>query len=252
MKFLKLSTTSKLYLLTLLLIFGIIFVNQSVFAQTQSPSTTSSKRVQTMELYLSWVNNNEYGQFNNEPGTRLLANFKSFLTKAVPEDKACLTGNAQQEPQSSTFIDNIQNFFANLTGNEAPPQSPAAQTSCKGKILEDYKLAKKYNRALKYLQIEAGQPNICVKADLGIGTALKAKGFNPTKTNSDNPKETGVSSPLPLYLCTGNDGKKKVRVLDDSGTRLRLAPEDAAKDQFKVENLPPAGSFEQLLKKLGQ
>ena len=205
-----------------------------------------------MELYLSWINTGAYGTFTKEPGTKIYDNFKTFLTKAVAEDKQCLNNQNVSTAQASesNFIQNIQNFFTTLSGQT--PETPATKlTSCKGKIKEDYKLAKKYNRALKYLQIEAGQPNICVKADLGIGTALTAHGFNPTKVNSDNPKETGRSSNLPLYLCTGNDGKKKVRVLDDSGTRLRLAPDDAAKDQFKIENLPPAGAFDELFRKIG-
>src|SRR3989344_720668 len=249
MKLTQLSTTTKLYLLTLLLIFGILFLNQSVFAQDENKSTTSEKRLKIMQRYLGWIETGEYGTFQTAPGTEILENFKTFLLKAVAEDIECLNP-AVSNP---TFVENIQNFFSGLMSEG---QSPATQpnqplSSCKGKIKADYKLAKKYNRALKFLQIEAGQPNVCVKADLGVGTTLKARGFNSAKTDSDNPKETGVSEPLQVYLCTGNDGKKKVRAVDDSGTKLRLAPEDAAKSEFKLENLPPNGSFDTLLGKLG-
>lgn len=246
MKFTRLSTTSKLYLLTLLLIFGIFFINQSVFAQSSTPKTTSQKRLENMELYLSWINDNQYGQFSAEPGKKALSNFSTFLNKAIEDDKNCLNPGGS----SPTFIQNITNFFSQLTGSEPQASSPQQISDCKAKILADYKLAKKYNRLLKYLQIEAGQPNICIRADLGVGTALTAKGFNPAKANSDNPKETGVSKQLPLYLCTGNDGKKKVRVVDDSGTRLRLSEEDSKKPQYQIANLPPAGSLNTLLDKL--
>lgn len=260
MKLLKLSTTSKLYLLVLLLIFGLIFLNQSVFAQDEVKSTTSQKRLKIMERYQSWVEANEYGEFKDELGNKVYQNFKDFLSKTIAEDRNCLTAPTSpisQTSQNPTFIQNITNFFSGLAnlGQTQIQDQPLQPQSCKEKIKEDYKLAKKYNRLLKYLQIEEGQPNICVKADLGVGTALKARGFNPAKAppagGSDNPKETGVSEPLQVYLCTGNDGKKKVRVVDDSGTRLRLSPEDAAKDEFKKENLPPEGSFEILLEKLG-
>lgn len=248
MKFLQLSTTSKLYLFVLLLIFGIIFLNQSVFAQSQKPVlTTTQKRIQTMELYFSWLNSNQYGQFKNEPANKALNNFKSFLSGALAQDKNCL--NPKSIPQSqSGFFQNIETFFSTLTSQPSPAVN--SLTSCKGKIKDDYKMAKKYNRLLKYLQIEEGKPNVCTRADLGVGTALMARGFNPTKVSSINPKETGKSSQLPVYLCTGNDGKKKVRVVDDSGTRLRLSTEDAAKAEFQISNLPPKGSLDILLGKL--
>lgn len=204
-----------------------------------------------MERYLSWIETEEYGQLKNEQGKKILQDFKSFLTKTIPEDYDCLNQKPTESPTPS-FMENIENFFGGLIGKPQPEGAAQQLSSCKGKIKEDYKLAKKYNRALKYLQIEAGQPNICVKADLGVGTALKANGFNPAKQNSDNPKETGVSEPLQVYLCTGEDAKKKVRAVDDSGTKLRLAPEEAAKSEFKVENLPPKGNFDILLGKLGE
>ena len=264
MKLTQLSTTTKLYLLTLLLIFGILFVNQSVFAQDEDKSTTSEKRLKIMERYLSWMETGEYGTFKNNLGNKTLQNFKTFLAKAVAEDTECL--NPTSDVPNPTFVENIRNFFTGLlSGGQSPATQPAQQlSSCKEKIKNDYKMAKKYNRALKIIQIEEGQPNVCVKADLGVGTILKAKGFNPAKVPSvgsgqgDNPtrpsdggKETGVSEPLRVYLCTGNDGKKKVRVVDDSGTRLRLAPEEATKSEFQVENLPPKGSVGILLGRLG-
>lgn len=282
MKLTRLSTTSKLYLLTLLLIFGILllnqntpqlaagmngshknfpedtlpallqsssFLNQSVFAQEQTKSTTSQKRLKLMERYLSWIETGEYGQYQREVGNKSLADFKSFLAHVLTKDKECLAVKNEQKP----LLEEATSFFSNLLSGEQKSvsgENARKLSVCKAEIKTHYKLAKKYNRLLKYLQIEEGQPNVCVKADLGVGTALMARGFNPAKVDSDNPKETGISKKLRVYLCTGNDGKKKVRVVDDSGTRLRLAPEDASKPEFKVENLPPKGSFDTLLGKL--
>lgn len=224
MKYARLSTTSKIYLLTLLLIFGILFLNQSVFASPQTPSkpvhTKSQKRLESMENYLSWINSGKYGNFKNDLGKKALGEFKPFLLRVTSEDSLCLKEEKEK------------------------------LSDCKEKIKNDYKLSKKYNRLLKFLQIEEGVPNVCVKADLGVGTALKARGFNPAKTNSDNPKETGRTGNLPVYLCTGNDGSKKVRVIDDSNTGFRLSPQDSTRSALMVENLPPKGSFEKLLKKL--
>lgn len=208
-----------------------------------------------MELYQGWINTNIYGTFKKDLGNQALKDFKNFLSTALTEDKECLDPNTNTS--NNNFVQNIKTFFSGLI-SQAQQQPPAQtnQASCTGKIKEDYKLAKKYNRLLKYLQIEEGQANVCIRADLGVGTALLAHGFNPAKAPSTdeekalNPKETGRSGLLPVYLCTGNDGKKKVRVVDDSGTRLRLSPDDAKKSEFKVENLPPKGSLDILLGKL--
>lgn len=228
-----------------------MFLNQNAFAQN-NPSV-SQDRLETMQLYKSWIDSGEYGAFTSNLGNTALNSFQSFLNTAIPADQTCLNPGAAQI--NNSFWGNIQTFFSGIIGTSQPVTSPeqAAQalSECKEKIKTDYKIARQYNRLLKYLQIEAGQPNICVKADLGVGTALMAHGFNPAKTNSDNPKETGRSGELPLYLCTGNDGGKKVRVVDDSGTKLRLSPDDAAKPEYQLPNLPPAGSLDKLLDKLG-
>jgi hypothetical protein len=250
MKF-SLSTTTKLYLLTLLLIFGIVFLNNSAFAQSaDNNSSPSQKRLKVMNRYMSWIESGDYGEYKTELGKRALAEFKSFLSRVVPEDTACL---GQNTPASSPKIGGlIGSFIEDITGQQQPVNQAAVDLSeCKKKIKDDHKLAKKYNRILKLLQIQEGRPNVCVKADMGIGTALKARGFNPAKTNSDNPKETGLSKKSTVYLCTGGDGKKKVRVIDDSGTLLKLSDEDAKRPELQAENLPPKESFDILLKKLG-
>lgn len=258
MKF-SLSTTTKLYLLTLLLIFGILFLNQSAFAQSSdNDSTPSQKRLKVMERYLSWIESNEYGEYKKDLGKRALAEFKSFLSRVIPAGQGCLSPNDLSEPSAIGGL--LGSFISQITGGQNSSQEQVLENlnQCKKQIKDDYKLAKKYNRILKYFQIEEGRPNVCVKADMGIGTALKAKGFNPAKANSDNPtrpsdggKETGLTEKSTVYLCTGNDGKKKVRVIDDSGTLLKLSEEDSKRPELQAENLPPKESLDILQKKLG-
>lgn len=202
-----------------------------------------------MEQYLSWIESGKYGSYNEELGNTTLTQFKSFLTDTISKNRDCLN---QTPATQASFVQNIESFFSNLI-----PQDPqiasqeAAQklSGCKAQIKTDYKKAKKYNRLLKYLQIEEGKPNACVKANLGVGSSLTAHGFNPTKVNPEKQK-TGVTPSYPVYICTGNDGLKKVRVVDHSGTRLRLSPEDLERPEYKLENLPPPGSLDKLLEKL--
>lgn len=204
MKYARLSTTSKIYLLTLLFIFGLLFINKTAFGQSPSPSPSkiSQERLAVMKRYLSWIDSGKYGEYSKDLGKRTLGEFKSFLSRVTLEDTGCL---------KETEKDKL--------------------SSCKGKIKFDYKLAKKYNRVLKYLQIEEGKPNLCVKADLGVNSALKARG-------------------LTVYLCTDNKGQKQTRVADGFGGLLKLSPEDEKRPELQILNLPPKESFDILTKKL--
>lgn len=215
MKYARLSTTSKIYLLTLLLIFGILFLNKSALGQTPSPSPSkiSQERLAVMKRYLTWIDSGKYGEYSKDLGKKTLGEFKSFLSRVILEDSNCL---------KETEKDKL--------------------SSCKGKIKFDYKLAKKYNRVLKYLQIEEGKPNLCVKADLGVNTALKARGID-SKGNIAQKEAT-------VYLCTDNKGQKQIRVPDGSGGLLKLSPEDEKRTQLQIRNLPPKESFDILTKKL--
>lgn len=228
MKFLKLSTTSKLYLLTLVFLFAIFFINNAVFAQSENTTPRSEKRMVILERYLGWINTDQYGTYNQDLGKRTLETFSSYLSRVVPENQACL-----KETNDQKLLD------------------------CKLKIKEDFKLARKYNRVLKYLKIEEGKPNVCVKADMGIGVALRAnpEGGSTTPEPGVESELAPAASPsnpkLPVYLCTDSEGKKLVRVFDSNGALLKLAPEEASLPEFQPQNLPPKDSFDLLQKKLG-
>ena len=227
MKFLKLSTTSKLYFLTLISIFAIIFLNRTVFAQPSEP-TRSDKRMVVLERYMTWIEGNEYGSYKEALGKRTLADFKSYLSTVLPINRNCL-----KETDDQILID------------------------CKKKITFDFKLAKKFNRVLKYLQIQEGRPHVCVKADMGIGKALKAWPAGPATRPAPGVESEAAPSPssepteLVVYLCTDSNGDKLVRVLDPSGALLKLSETDAARPELQTENLPPKDSFNLLQKKLG-
>ncbi len=229
MKFLKLSTTSKIYLFTLVIIFGFFFISRSVFAQNDSPTETrSDKRMAILERYLSWVNSGQYGNYQQELGKRTLSEFTSYLSRVVPESQNCL-----KQTDDKKLLE------------------------CKLQIKEDYKLARKFNRVLKYLQIEEGKPNVCVKADMGIGRALKAMPESqasepqPGVESQLAPSASPSSALYPVYICTDSNGKKIVRVLEPSGALSKISPDDASKPEFQPQNLPPKDSFDMLQKKLG-
>lgn len=209
----RLSTTSKIYLLTLLLIFGILLVNKTAFGQSSSPSTVSQERLAVMKRYLTWIDSGKYGEYKKDLGKRTLGEFKSFLSRVVLEDTNCL-----QETEKEKL------------------------SSCKEKIKFEYKLAKKYNRVLKYLHIEEGKPNVCVKADLGVNTALKARAIE-TGGNVSQKQAT-------VYLCTDSKGQKQLRVPDGSGGLLKLSPEDEKRSELQISDLPPKESLDILIKKL--
>lgn len=231
MKFLKLSTTSKIYLFALLIIFGFFFISQSVFAQGNPPAggqTRSDKRMVILERYLAWIKNNEYGIYKQDLGKRTLNEFNSYLSRIVPKYQSCL-----KDTNDETLLE------------------------CKLSLKEDFKLARKFNRVLKYLQIEEGKPNVCVKADMGIGRALKASPEAPASQPQPGveseltPNASPASNLYPVYLCSDSEGKRIVRVLEPSGALSKLSSADASKPEFQPQNLPPKDSFDLLQKKLG-
>lgn len=228
MKYLQISTSNKIYLLIVVLIFTAIFINHSVFAQSENTQTRSDKRMIILERYASWIQNNEYGSYKEDLGKKVLDSFSSYLSTVIPANQACL-----KETDDSKL------------------------TSCKEKIKFDYKLARKYNRVLKYYQIQEGRPNVCVKADMGIGIALRAMPEDKATTPDPGVESEIASSPspqpkkLPVYLCTDSKGTKLVRVLDSSGALLKLSEADSKLASFQPDNLPPKDSFDLLTKKLG-
>lgn len=213
MKLTHLSTASKIYLLILFLILAILFINQPIFAQSPQSQTISHGRLGLMERYMSWIESGNYGEYRQDSGKRALGEFKSYLSRVILEDTSCLKDN-----------------------------DPQKLKDCKKKIKSDYKLARKYNRFLKYLQIQEGKPNLCVKADLGVDKALKALGERADGSLTE--KKSSV------YLCTNDKGSKVLRVLDEKGSLLKLSPEDEKRTELQLINIPPKDTLDTLIKKL--
>lgn len=195
---------------------------------TKTPSISSTKRrLKTMEDYLKNIS-----QFKDLTGTTqqlALKNFTDHLNKTVPEDKQC---------------------YAEKQGY-----------GCENQIKANYNKTTLLYRLLKYYSVANNKPNTCVKADLGEEKYVKAKGIsNPQifywlatgsgRVNLDNPKETGRTKSTTVYLCNGADGKRKLRVKDANEKYVKLTPEDLARPELKIENLPPKDNLNTLLTKL--
>lgn len=210
----------KFYLLFLSLLFVFTLTISHVFAQATTKPTESDLRLKRLLAYQKDFS--QYSGISSAEGKKAEGLFKDFLTEAVPRSQDCLK---------------------NINNEE--------RKKCDKKLKDDYKSAKKFNRLLRYYEIEQGMPYVCIRADLSQGKALEAKGFNPAKASSDNPKETGLTAKKPVYLCTGAKGDKKLRIQDDSGTLLRLSPGDQARTDLKLENIPPAENLLKLKTKLG-
>lgn len=124
---------------------------------------------------------------------------------------------------------------------------------CKDKVKEDYQKTKAFYRLVKYQAVLSGVPKVCVEADLGMQPNLKAKGITKIKEeDKNNPKETGKSANSRLYLCTGQDGKPKWRIVYNNKL-LRVVPEDEQRLKLSTDlnNLATSQHFEKLKKYLG-
>lgn len=213
-------------LFTLLIVFvSIIFISQTINAAEISKS---EKRVQGIEQYLK--NLEKFKDLKSEKAQRAYKLASENLPQSLEQGRRCLVETDTQKREA-----------------------------CKTVLAEHYVYAKRIYRLIKYYAVAEAKPVVCVKADLGVGLpagGLKARGFNSkiaervASGEITNPKETGRTEPLQVFLCSDSKGNKKLRVQDSSGTWLPLAPEEKAKPEFQIGNLPPAGNLEELEKEL--
>jgi hypothetical protein len=105
---------------------------------------------------------------------------------------------------------------------------------------------------MKYQELLNGKKNICVKADLGVNPPLLARGIAKPNFSPDpnNPKETGLTEPSTVYLCNDGDPKRKLRVRASNGHYVKLTPQDLARPELNIANLPPAANLAKLMEKL--
>lgn len=199
------------------------------FAQSPSPSSKPSatqRRLWALEDYLENVS--KFKNLNGDKQKKAYVSYSDWLKKAVDAGRECY--------------------------RDKESQTKDQRDVCSTHIKNDYKKAKQFNRLLKYYLVEQKTPFICVKADLGIGKPLEARGIsNPAifATASAGQKETGRTKLSQVFLCTGEAGQRKLRVQAANGRYVKLTPEDLARADLQLTNLPPAGNLKQLEEKLG-
>lgn len=200
----------------------VIFITHSTWA---AEGSKSAKRLNVTQKYLKSLDS--YRDLKSEKALKLLETATTRLTKAVEAGRRCLV-----EPDADL------------------------REACKEVLAQDYSYAKQVYRLIKYYAITEGKTVICVKADLGVGQVLLAKGFNSTiaareATLGANPKETGRTKPLQVFLCADSKGQRKLRVQDGSGTWLPLAPEEKVKPELQINNLPGDERILEIEKRVG-
>ncbi len=215
--------------LTILLFIVYCLLFTISFAQSPSPSskpTATQRRLWALEDYLEDVS--KFKNLTGEKQKKAYTEYSGWIKRAVEDGRNCYKDKESQTKDQRDL--------------------------CSTHIKNDYKKAKQFNRLLKYYLVEQKTPFICVKADLGIGKPLEARGIsNPAlfATSSANAKETGRTGKSQVFLCTGEVGQKKLRVQGDNGRLYKLTPEDLKRTELQLSNLPPAGNLKQLEEKLG-
>ncbi|EKD91321.1 MAG: hypothetical protein ACD_30C00023G0005 [uncultured bacterium] len=209
------------FILALTLTFTIFLA----FKTQAAEESKSAKRLNVTQKYLKSLDS--YRDLKSEKALKLLETATTRLTKAVEAGRRCLV-----EPDADL------------------------REACKDVLASDYSYAKQVYRLIKYYAIAEGKTVICVKADLGVGQVLLAKGFNSTiaareATLGANPKETGRTKPLQVFLCADSKGQRKLRVQDGSGTWLPLSPEDKIRPELQINNLPGDERVSELETKVG-
>lgn len=216
------------YGLLILVIIATVFLTFSTKAaesnEQSSSSNKSTKRLKLTEEYLKAID--KYSTLQSEKSVRAVTLAKTRLTRAVEDGKKCLV-----EPDQ------------------------VKREACKDILASDYSFAKQIYRLIKFYALEEGVKVICVRADLGVGEDLEAKGFNSTiaarEATVAGSKETGRTKELQVFLCADSKGQRKLRVQDGSGTWLPLAPEEKVKPEFQINSLPGDARISELEGKVG-
>lgn len=140
-------------------------------------------------------------------------------------------------------------------------QTQQQRKDCDNQIYRHYKKVRGFYRLMKYQELLNGKKNICVKADMGVKPVLEARGISnpdlyywlatqPGMVNPKNPKETGRTGETTVYLCADGEGKRKLRVRASNGHYVKLTPQDLARPELNIANLPPQTNIQELMEKL--
>lgn len=131
-------------------------------------------------------------------------------------------------------------------------QTSQQRKNCDNHIKTNFKKIRHFYRFMKYLELQNGAKNVCVKADLGVNPPLTAKGIAKPNFSPDpnKPKETGLTKQSTVYLCADGEGKKKLRVRTSNGKYVKLTAADLARPELQINALPPQANIVKLLDKL--
>jgi hypothetical protein len=195
----------------------------------QSPSTQSlsntQKRLNALKEYQA--SSNRFAWLGNYPEAKKLYDmYLMQIEVGVVEGDRCRVNLEQQTSQQ--------------------------RKDCDRNITTHYKKVRNFYRLMKYQELLNGKKNICVKADLGVNPPLLARGIAKPNFSPDpnNPKETGLTEPSTVYLCNDGDPKRKLRVRASNGHYVKLTPQDLARPELNIANLPPAANLAKLMEKL--
>lgn len=148
-----------------------------------------------------------------------------LLQKYLTQTKELLNKNLEEANKCAKKIENSDNDTQD----------------CKDQVKQSYNKTKAAYRLVKYQAVVSGVKDVCVEADLGQQPRLEAKGITTIKEkDKNNPKETGKSKTSRLYLCNGEDGKIKWRIISSNNKLLRIIPEDEKRLNLNLDknNLP--------------
>ena len=219
------SGACELTLFGILAIIAFLLFSNHIYAQTPATSSanisTTQKRLNAMKDY------------------RAAAGRFAWLEK-IPEAKTYYTQYVAQAEVGVVEGDRCREKLEQQTSQQ--------RKDCDRNITTHYKKIRNFYRYMKYQELLNGKKNLCVKADLGVNPPLKAKGiakpnFSP---NPAKPKETGLTELTTVYLCNDGDPKRKLRVRADNGHYVKLTPEDLARADLQIANLPPKANIEKL------
>jgi len=203
-------------------------------AQSPSPEKISKtqKRLNRIEEY--YKKSAMFREFKDESHRSAAEKYYEMTKKALDEGKLCRAEEGDDETKKK---------------------------ACDRLITASYMEAREFYRLLKWYQIEEAKPFVCVRAELGVGKELEARGISKPdiyanylatgKPDPENPKETGRTERNQVFLCTGENGQRKLRVQTDSGKYVKLTPDDLARPELQIPNLPPKDSIEILEKQFG-
>jgi len=191
--------------LLVILILTLAFFNPLTSAFGQDQTTAIQKRLTNLRSFQTEFN--QYSEITNPDGKKAATEFQKFLDSSIPELVSC--------PKDQNCLQKSKLYHTQ---------------------------ARRFINLIRAYQINEKTPNVCSKANVGVGKDLKARGIDASGVITE--------SELEVYVCNDKTGAKLVKVSDGSAKLLNLAPEYAKKPELQPSILPPEENILTLRKKL--